>query len=475
MIDFVNAAPFKPSPDRPRPVGTRWTVPELAAELTRRGLAGYWRGQSYWSQCPHPDHDDRNPSCQIRQGDHGVVVVKCQSGSHTQQQLLEAIGPARPPRHHALTYGGVTHCLCADHWLAIDRQVQDGHGWFLTPHAERELHNLIRQQPNPRVIQRADTTPTSKERARNGRRIRRQLAAGIDPFENTDPPIATPFVLLGDLSRAETPNLLTTPKRTGRVQRAVIADLIEIVNARLAAGENRAVPYSSTQAADRLSIDARVIRKALRGLRAHGVIEKVGELPRRDNCPNGIPLYALRVDAPCPLCTSDVEARPVVARLDSHGPAAGGDGESVFEPCGEQPDLAPVALAQIEHGVDARLAAPVGGAGVAICGGLHARRAYAERRPEGNPRDSGSRLRDTLLALERRGMISTENESAGRDVLAPAPPAQESEAPWTHRRVALAGREASRRRPFPTSSSTAPSRRRATTRGPSRSRRSTTP
>lgn len=147
------------------------------------------------------------------------------------------------------------------------------------------------------------------------------------------------------------------PRRLGKVQRAVLDDLVSVVNDRLARGETRAVPYSSYKVAERLDLDDSRVREALRRLRDRNVVKKVGELPNAGSHDDGTPLYALAVRGPCPGCSSDIEARASVADLDAHDAAATGDRKRAVEPGVEEPDFSRVAVAEVEDLVHPRLAA----------------------------------------------------------------------------------------------------------------------
>lgn len=347
-----------------RTTGAVWTVDTLVAELRDRGLRVEKRGRSWWSQCPCPAHDDRNPSLQISVGRTGGVIAKCHSGPRcTQEAVLAAIGsPAGwQAQPLALQLPDASHwCICCWHHTGLERSCAD-----LSPDEQADLLRFVHAEQRQR-IKRVRTVPEAH---------------------------MTHYVLLGAVSprsdREPWPGsdaLLALPARLGRVQKTVLADLIALVNTRLAAGDDRAVPYASRWAGERLGVDPRRVREALMRLRAHGLVLKVGELPN-DRWDDATPLYALAVKALCPFCAREVEARPAVVGLDAQDVVAAGDGAPPFKPDAEQAKVVGVTVAEREDVVDAGLVA-------------------AERRAGGDGDPAGLIVGDQVTERYGRGITS---------------------------------------------------------------------
>lgn len=301
--------------------GQPWTPETLAVALQARGLKVIRKSNGYWAQCPCPEHNDRNPSLHFHAGQNVPLVVKCRSRC-TQADVLKAIGP-----HPGWTSQPYSLQLPDDpaEWMCAAHN--DGH--------------LISAMAKWSPADRADFTRSLVHEPQRQRIKRVRLA---------------PAVSEDQAAREEAVILL--PARMGKVMRLLLDDIVAITNARLEAGDTRAVPYASRWAAERLDVDARQIRKALERLCAHGLIVRVDELPN-DRWDDGTPLYALAVNAPCPICASRVEAGAVVAGLDAEDAAATGDRQAVVEPRAEQPQVAAVGVAEREDVVDDVFAAPV--------------------------------------------------------------------------------------------------------------------
>jgi hypothetical protein len=71
------------------------------------------------------------------------------------------------------------------------------------------------------------------------------------------------------------------PARTPRLARVVLADLALVYGLRLAACDDRPVPYAAGWAAKRLGCSRPTVWRALRWLVAAGVLEDCGELAAR--------------------------------------------------------------------------------------------------------------------------------------------------------------------------------------------------
>jgi hypothetical protein len=322
--------------------GTPWTVETLVDELRSRGLRVEKRGDSWWSQCPCPEHRDRNPSLQIKVGDKVPVIARCQSRC-SQEAVWAAIGSpggwqSQPPVLQLPETE--TELLCPMHCLLPDDLLDP------PPSTEQKAARLdrLRLEQSQRIRRvRLETASSSTKRSRGG-----------DSGGSGGSAVA--LRSRGAKIESQPCALLEVPSGMGKVQRAVLADLVEIVNARLRAGDRRAVPYASTTAGVRLGIDPRRVRDALERLRARKLVVKVDELPNaRWN--DGAPLYALAVFAPCPLCASDVEAAAIVG-LEDEASAAAADAEAIVEPGDEVVEDVPVLLAELEDVAAARLAAP---------------------------------------------------------------------------------------------------------------------
>ncbi|MEJ7785578.1 MAG: hypothetical protein WKF96_12305 [Solirubrobacteraceae bacterium] len=349
--------------------GTAWTTETLVAELRSRGLQVIEKRNGYWAQCPCPEHDDHNPSLQIRTGS-VAVIVKCHSRC-SQANVLKAIGP--PPGWTAQPYGVQLperhdEMLCLCHRIGLECRLEEK-GENLTPALMADLVRWLHREQRQR-IKRIAAVPRACPRAQRH------------------------FVLLGDFSevpvgervalieaapaeREAEEAMLLLPARTGRVMKLVLDDLVLMTNARLTADDTRAVPYASRTVADRLGEDDRQVRKALERLRNHGLIVRVGELPGRWD--DGTPLYALAVLAPCPLCSRDVEGAAPVVGLDAQHPAAASDGHVTVKPVMEHREVADVAVAERHELGSATLTAAERGTGMGIGVG-HADERYAEPR-----------------------------------------------------------------------------------------------
>jgi hypothetical protein len=72
--------------------GTRGTpVERVIAALKAHGSRIQPCGAGWKAQCPAPDHDDREPSLSVGQGDKGAVL-NCQVGCSTEADILPALG-----------------------------------------------------------------------------------------------------------------------------------------------------------------------------------------------------------------------------------------------------------------------------------------------------------------------------------------------------------------------------------------------
>lgn len=104
--------------------------------------------------------------------------------------------------------------------------------------------------------------------------------------------------------------VVRAPARTGRVQRAVLDGIVQLIAERRDRGETRAVPCPSRWLAERLGLGDRQVRAAVASLKRHGVVEQVGELAGSARYRHGVPLLAVNATVDrCPLCV-------VAARLD---------------------------------------------------------------------------------------------------------------------------------------------------------------
>ncbi|MEJ7783814.1 MAG: hypothetical protein WKF96_03355 [Solirubrobacteraceae bacterium] len=320
--------------------GQPWTPESLAGELRARGLKVIRKSNGWWAQCPCPEHDDRNPSLHFHAGENVPLVLKCRSRC-TQAAVLEAIGP--PPGWTAQPYA---------------LQLSDDPAQWMCPAHHDEHHEAYASamaKLSPADWANLFTRIVHETQRQRIRRVRLSPAHARTGC----------LVLLREVSaneRAHEEALIQLPARMGKVMKLVIDDLVAITNARLIVGDTRAVPYSSRWAGDRLGVDDRKVREALKRLQKHKIVIKVGELPNGSEWPQGTPLYALAVRGPCPRCARDVEAGAVVAGLDAEDASASGDRQAVVEPRDEQPQVSAVGVAELEDVADTWLAAPEGGA-----------------------------------------------------------------------------------------------------------------
>ena len=317
--------------------GQPWTPESLAEELQARGLKVIRKRNGWWAQCPCLEHNDRNPSLHFHAGENVPLVVKCRSRC-TQADVLKAIGP--PPGWTAQPY-------------ALELS-DDPAEWMCPAHHDEHLTSaMAKHTPASRAMFiRTLVHEPQRQRIKQVRLARAHARTGC-------------LVLLREVSADQAAHeeaVIELPARIGKVMKLVIDDLVAIVNVRLEAGDTRAVPYASRWAAGRLGVDDRKIREALRRLQDHKIVVKAGELPSGSQWPQGTPLYALAVRGPCPLCSSHVEAGPVVSGLDAEDASAPGDRQAVVEPRDEQPQVMAVAVTELEDIAHTGLAAAVGGA-----------------------------------------------------------------------------------------------------------------
>jgi hypothetical protein len=349
--------------------GAPWTAEAAVHELARRGHRVIRRG-SYWMvQCPVAGHDDNDPSCQIRAGETVPLIVKCHAGC-SQADVLEALGP--PPGWQSQPLAlqlpdDLDDCICRWHTCCLEQSLKKA-GETLTSDEETGLLRWVHREQRQRLVRVGPISETSSSSTKQG-----ICARGASLIERE-----RRMMGLGDeASPGEA--WLELPARLGRVMKLVVSDLVATVNGRLAAGDTRAVPYASGTVGQRVGVDPAGVRHGLARLRALGVVEKVDELPRLDGKRfGGVPLYALRVTAPCPFCAGDSEAGPGVTGLDSEDAAPARDWEAVLEPAVEQPEFAPMTVAELEEVADSWLAASVGSADDLRIG--HGGEPYAEAR-----------------------------------------------------------------------------------------------
>ena len=255
--------------------------PISAAEVATRvaavkGDTVLTRGGGFWVRCPCPDHPDRNPSLEVRAGRHQPVVLKCWShpGGDWRSMSMRVVS-------EILSLAGLTS---GD----VLGPAHDGDVWVVSyrcpdhPQAGELLSDL---HGHLRATSLGETALSLRDRE------------------------------VGSSGRG-LPVLL--PVRAGKVMRAVLVDVLDVVNARVRAGEQRSVPYASRPAAQRLGLDDRRVREAVEALVKAGALIRDGELPRQDgrNLP-GTPCFRVAVAFPCALCAGWNDPGPELALVEA--------------------------------------------------------------------------------------------------------------------------------------------------------------
>jgi hypothetical protein len=290
------------------------TVLEVAQRCAAvKGSPVLPRGRSLWVRCPCPGHPDLHPSLEIRCGGKQPVVVKCWSKGCSVAEVLEAAG---------LTWSDV----CGP-------PTDDGGPWVVTfrcpDHPSFDCLGDLRADDAPR------TALSLRDRAYREERAKRRKEGLSEQELNAE---------LEELERAFASDVrhftVEAPKGARKVMLAVLADLVDVVNERMARGEHRSMPYGSRWAAGRLGLDARRVREALRSLVKAGVLIEDGGLPWPRT-----PCFRVAVAFPCPRCLGlvDEHGRLVIDEPEPEPVAVAPTFPDVFRVfCEDEPEPAPL-------------------------------------------------------------------------------------------------------------------------------------
>jgi hypothetical protein len=192
-----------------------------------------------------PAHNDAEPSLRVTRGRTQPVVIHCFAGCRT-EDVLACDG---------LTLADI--CSSDPETHPVNAVVQLEQCGYL--HIRSSAVEPSSTHVKPSWVRFATATT--------------HLTVGIDPTGNRKAVEEERFGG-GEL-------MLKMPTRAGKNMRAVLEDLVDLANERLAGGRDcQPIAYGRIMGAQRLGIRDCDVAKALKALERHGVIERVRRLPR---------------------------------------------------------------------------------------------------------------------------------------------------------------------------------------------------